>query len=449
MSNFMSEPLSTVLTSQLAALARGAQGIAVALSGGADSWALALLVYDYCKTNHHPFIALTVDHRLRPESTAEADSVAAECARRGIPHRTLVWRHEGIASRRQELARAARYTLLADYCESHGFSHLLTAHHADDQAETVLLRFARGSGARGLAGMAASRPLTHNVTLLRPFLAISKTGLAAYAEAAGVPIAADPSNADPRYARARLRAARDLLAAEGLTTETLLKTAAAAAAEAAALGYAAQRLILDHARFSPYGAVTLPATKFAEAPPMLRRYAWLEIWRHVTRSPGYPPPPAAIDAACRKLAGDRPVKRTLGGMVQIHKITGKAPALIFTRETAALTRLPLHILQHSEAIFDRRYMVINKTSQALVVLPGHGRPNHIKLTPWVADLKLADTEWIGFPNALWAGTPDDPLAGGPILPLRLMAKGETPAEDAKVFAYLLDYPDRTQEVIVS
>ena len=189
-------------------------GIAVGLSGGGDSWALALLAHDYAKARHIPFIALTVDHRLRPESGDEAASVAKECARRGIPHRTLTWQHEGIVSRKQEQARGARYTLMGDYCAAHGFSHLLVAHHADDQAETVLLRFAKGSGSAGLAAMAPSRALNDQVILLRPFLGIPKEDLLAYAENAGVPVIEDPSNRNPAYARARLRNAADVLAKE-------------------------------------------------------------------------------------------------------------------------------------------------------------------------------------------------------------------------------------------
>ena len=434
MSNFMNAALSSLLATQLAAHALASQGIAVALSGGGDSWALALLSYDFCKSNNLPFIALTVDHQLRPGSADEATMVAAECARRGMPHAALTWQHGGITSRRQEQARNARYDLLGTYCETHGFAHLLTAHHADDQAETVLLRFARGSGAKGLSGMSASRPLTNSVTLIRPFLAIPKADLMAYATAAGVPIAADPSNENSNYARPRLRAARAVLEAEGLTTETLLKTAAVARAEDVALDYAAQKLILDYAVFSPYGGVRLPYAPFTAATPMLRRYAWLKIWRHVTRDQSYPPTPAAIDASCYKLAGSRPVRRTLGGMVQ----TANKQDLRFEREHSAI--IPLNVFPHTQTVFDNRYKIINESDQMVAIIPTSGCHTKTKreLAPWALSVP---EDCNALPAALWAGTPEDPNAGGPILPLRLVPYGSKPADGAKVFAHLLSEPN--------
>ncbi len=309
----MNAALSSLLATQLAAHALAPQGIAVALSGGDDSWALALLSYDLCKRNNLPFIALTVDHQLRPESKTEAAEVAAACARRGMPHATLTWQHDGITSRRQEQARNARYDLLGAYCETHGFTQLLTAHHADDQAETVLLRFAKGSGAKGLSGMSASRPLTNSVTLIRPFLAIPKADLLAYAHAAGVPIAADPSNADPHYARPRLRAARAILEAEGLTTETLLKTAAAAQAEDIALDYATRVLLLDHSTVSNNTA-SLPLAPWLAAPPALQARALIMLWRELTGSAAYPPERDALERLCAALTA-APCRRTLGGLI--------------------------------------------------------------------------------------------------------------------------------------
>lgn len=421
------------LVFQLAALAPDAQGLAVALSGGADSWALTLLAHDHAVAHKLNFIALTVDHGLRAESAAEAATVAAACASRGIPHAMLVWQHDGIATRKQERARAARYELLGDYCAAHGFDILLTAHHADDQAETVLLRFAKGSGAKGLSGMRASRALSEKVMLLRPLLSVSKADLVAYAAAAGVPVTEDPSNTDPHYARARLRAALCVLEAEGLTTATLLKVAAAAQAEDTALEYAARRLLLDHAAFSPYGGVRLPQAAFTDAPAMLRRYAWLSIWRHVTRSAGHAPAPDKIDSACDKLAGLRPVRRTLAGMLQ----TGSEGTLTFVRETGGQAILPCNVPPRSRASYDNRYEIVNNSEYAVTILPTHGGPSHRQAAPWISDVTCDEIDWHGRPAALWGGTPDDPQASGPILPLRLVAHGTQPTDGAAVYASLL------------
>ena len=321
--------LAAHLSSQFDYLAPGASALALALSGGADSWGLTLLARDYCQQHGLKFHALTVDHRLRDESAAEAAQVAAACAARDVPHTTLVWQHDGVDTRKQERARAARYQLLGDWCATNGFQFLLTAHHADDQAETVLLRFCRGSGVKGLAGMAAARPLTDRVTLLRPLLEIPKADLLAFAQAAGVPIATDPSNANPAYARPRLRAAREVLARERLTTATLLKTAAAARAETDALDYATQALLLSHGTITVDSA-TLPAATWDVTPPALQQRAFLSIHARMTDAQSYPPERDAVAALCLALtAGD--TRRTLGGLLAARARN----VLTFTRENTA------------------------------------------------------------------------------------------------------------------
>ncbi|HZD25370.1 MAG TPA: tRNA lysidine(34) synthetase TilS, partial [Alphaproteobacteria bacterium] len=133
--------------------------LAVAVSGGADSLALALLADGWARRRGGVATALTVDHGLRPEAAAEARRVGRWLAARGIPHRILRWRGDKPATAVQAKARAARYALLADWCRRHGVLHLLTAHHRGDQAETVLMRLAHGSGVDGLAGMARQRRL--------------------------------------------------------------------------------------------------------------------------------------------------------------------------------------------------------------------------------------------------------------------------------------------------
>ena len=134
-----------------------------------------------------------------------------------VPHRTLRWTGEKPATGLQEAARAARYRLLAAAAHEAGARHVLTAHTLDDQAETVLMRMARGSGPTGLAGMArhlVSPGLRgEELTLVRPFLDVPKARLIATLAAAGIAFAEDPSNRDPRFTRARLRGLMPALAA--------------------------------------------------------------------------------------------------------------------------------------------------------------------------------------------------------------------------------------------
>jgi tRNA(Ile)-lysidine synthase len=194
--------------------------LAIAVSGGADSLALALLADAWARPHGGLVTALTVDHRLRPGSADEAAQVALWLRRRSIAQATLVRDGPGFAGDVQAEARAARYRLLEGWCEGAGVLHLLTGHHREDQAETVLLRLARGSGLDGLAGIPAVTE-RRDCRILRPLLAIPRARLAATLEAQGQAWVEDPSNRDPAYARVRLRQAEAVLAAEGLTAARL------------------------------------------------------------------------------------------------------------------------------------------------------------------------------------------------------------------------------------
>lgn len=205
--------------------------IGVAVSGGPDSMALLLLA-------HAAFpgrvAAATVDHRLRPEAAEEAAMVAAQCRALAIAHATLTAdiAHHGASV--QARARDARYGLLHRWAVESGADMVATAHHADDQAETLLMRIARGSGAPGLAAIRAARPLAAveglaPVRLVRPLFGWRKAELRALVADIGAPFVDDPSNGDMTYDRARFRA---LLAAHPELDPHALTAAAAHAAEA-------------------------------------------------------------------------------------------------------------------------------------------------------------------------------------------------------------------------
>ena len=176
--------------------------VAVAVSGGPDSLALAILADRWARSRGGAICALSVDHRLRPESGAETPPARLLAGGPGDPARRS-WSGKGPkpATGIQQAARAARYRLLAQWCREHGCLHLLTAHHREDQAETHLIRRAAHSGSDGLAGMSAVRELDC-CRVLRPLLGISKARLIATLAAEGQPFITDPSNCDPAFARA-------------------------------------------------------------------------------------------------------------------------------------------------------------------------------------------------------------------------------------------------------
>ena len=259
------------------ALFRGLEGVGgliIAASGGPDSTALLLLVARWAKRlkKAPKLLAVTVDHGLRPQAAAEAAAVKRLARRLRIAHRTLRWRGEKPVTGLQEAARFARYRLLAEAAARTGYAHILTAHTLDDQAETVLLRLARGSGLTGLAGMATASPLPMGagteIVLVRPFLRVPKARLIATLRAAGITYVRDPSNTDPRFTRARLRALMPALAAEGLDARSLSRLAARMRRAEFAIEFAvgAARAALAPEAWPQRGPIAFDGARFLDLP---------------------------------------------------------------------------------------------------------------------------------------------------------------------------------------
>jgi tRNA(Ile)-lysidine synthase len=215
--------------------AGGTAKLALAVSGGPDSLALLLLAAAALPGR---VAAATVDHGLRAESAGEAAMVAAVCADQGIPHETLPMVVP--PGNLQSEARSGRYAALGEWMARGGHGALATAHHADDQAETLLLRLNRASGVAGLAGVRSrGRVPGTTLALLRPLLGWRRAELADVVGAAGIKPALDPSNDDPKYDRARLRAA--LAGADWLDIPAIAASAAHLAEADAALDWATAR----------------------------------------------------------------------------------------------------------------------------------------------------------------------------------------------------------------
>lgn len=203
----------------------------LAVSGGADSLAMLLLAE---RAFPGRIEAATVDHGLRPAAAEEAAFVASVCGANGIPHAILTL-DPLPRGNVQAAARAARYAALTTWRVSRGLDWLLTAHHADDQLETIVMRLNRGAGVGGLAGIRAV-----NGRVVRPLLGWRRSALRAIVDVAGLAPVEDPSNLDERYDRARLRKA--LAGAPWLDPLAAGRSAAALAQADAALDWAAGAL---------------------------------------------------------------------------------------------------------------------------------------------------------------------------------------------------------------
>ena len=260
------DPASVSRFAQDLGALRGSSGkIGVAVSGGPDSVALLLLA---AAALPDAVEAATVDHGLRAESASEAATVAHLCNEIGVPHAIL--RVTVAPGNVQSEARAARYAALGEWAAARGLEALLTAHHADDQAETLLLRLNRASGVAGLAGARARGQVPGTaLPLLRPLLGWRKAELEALVAAAGVTAAQDPSNADDRFDRARLRKA--LAEVDWLDVAAMATSAGHLADADAALDWAARREWSECVSSEGLGTVYRPQAPRAIALRVLAR----------------------------------------------------------------------------------------------------------------------------------------------------------------------------------
>ncbi len=290
------------------------RGLLIAVSGGPDSMALLRLAARWRSRNEGPQIhAATVDHGLREDSRREAEQTRCWTEAIGVSHTILTWAGEKPATRLQERARDARYALLANHAAALGVDTLMTAHHADDQAETILHRLTRGSGVVGLAGMA--QEFQRGAILhARPLLEFGKDVLVGLCDALGQDYFRDPSNENPRFARARLRALGGRLAVEGLNRESLLRLGRRAARADAALSWATANLTRGLKIANEGDAPAIDINMFGQAPmEFLIRFLGARIQAIAGAWPRYDRLEALAGRLAQALETRTGCKATLGG----------------------------------------------------------------------------------------------------------------------------------------
>lgn len=178
--------------------------VAVAVSGGIDSMSLVLSMNEYSKKNNLKITALTVDHKLRKESTEEAEYVSNICKKFNIEHHILTWDEEKPKTNIEAIAREKRYNLISNFCEKNKIKYLITAHHLEDQAETFFIRLFRGSGIDGLSSMSEISNL-FGLTIIRPFLNLHKSDLKNFLIENNIKWVEDKSNSDEKFLRNKIR----------------------------------------------------------------------------------------------------------------------------------------------------------------------------------------------------------------------------------------------------
>lgn len=369
--------------------------IAVAVSGGADSLALLLLADGWVRARGGRVIGLTVDHGLRAHSAEEARLVGEWLAHKSIEHVILRWDGPRPTGDIQAAAREARYRLLGQWCRDHGILHLLTAHHRDDQVETVLLRLERGSGLAGLAGMAAVTELPH-LRVLRVLLCVPAARLRATLGSAGQDWVEDPSNRDTRYARSRVRTALTAVGAAG--GARLAGTAGHLGRARIAVETQVERLLARAVEIDPAGVALIEPADFLDAPEEIRLRGLASLLATIGGAV-YPPRferLATLEATLE--AGGPGEGRTLGGC----RIVAWRGRWLVCREARHL-QPPVPVAPAGETVWDGRFRVRAVAGDAMprgVSVGALGARGMIELRAIAADLPAPHV-----PRRTWASLP--------------------------------------------
>ena len=327
--------------------------LGIAVSGGGDSVALLVVADAWARRSARELHVATVDHGLRAASAIEAEGVAVFCRRLGRPHETLpVARIDPSgAGNLPAIAREARYGALAGWARHHHLPAILLGHTLDDQAETVLMRLARGSGAEGLSGM-DEISTHHDMAWLRPMLDVRRQALRELLREAGVGWVDDPTNEDPAQDRIKARRVLAELAPLGIDAEGLARTADRLRRQSRVLRLDALHLAGNAVEVRAGGVfIDRAALRGAEEDTRLRLVA--NCIMAITGAE-YRPRFRALEPAVDNLCGPEPKRVTLAGCLLEPLPGGDAPeAILICRETSAV--VPPQELVPGQTDWDRRW----------------------------------------------------------------------------------------------
>ena len=312
---------------------------AIAVSGGGDS--MALLRLAHAIHGSAGVVALTVDHRLRKSSAAEARKVKLWCRALGLEHHSLKWQHDKVSTGLQAKARTARYDLMAVWCGKHKIRILLTAHTADDQAETVAMRMKRTSSPASLASIWPEANW-QGVRILRPLLSKRRSALRKYLHSCGQQWIEDQSNTDEKFERVRIRNAKPNI--------NLAKVATIAQRKVITSKREAQRWANKNCLITPSGMVQFGAGSLTSISLIARDEALQKI---ITLCGGTETELAKRQELLNWFQNQESPRRTLGRVVFAKTKLGICAA----KEAARIDARPQAVTSAAPMIWDSRFRI--------------------------------------------------------------------------------------------
>jgi tRNA(Ile)-lysidine synthase len=338
--------------------------VALAVSGGSDSTALMWLVRRWALAAARPpkISVLTIDHGLRPQAQAECASVVEWARALDLEAHILSWPGTKPTSGLQAKAREMRYGLMRDWCRGHGAALLVTAHTLEDQAETVLMRLARGSGITGLSGMRGDE--TAEVLLERPLLKVTRAELRATLRAANHPWIDDPSNEDDRFERVRLRKAAPVLNELGLNPSAIARSAMRLERALVALEGMASDFMASHVDTRPEGFAMVDVAAFGKLDEEIAIQVLAGLLERL--GGGATPRLAAVEALQQWLRRGESRARTLAGC----RIARRKRHLLIGREPGRISHAPVAIAAGQSVLWDNRFTIsLTGTDRPCAIVP--------------------------------------------------------------------------------
>ncbi len=357
----MIDPTTPGALDRLFSVFAACEAVGIAVSGGTDSLALMLLAHNWASQQQKPprLVVYTVDHGLRPEAAEEVAFVLAQAGRLGLEARALKWEHGEITSGLQEQARAARYRLIGAAMAADGVPVLATAHHRSDQAETVLMRLAHGSGLEGLRGMDLHSTV-EGVAIVRPLLGLDRADLVRVVRGAGLSPLEDPSNADAGYERVRWRQMMPKLSELGLDAKTLARFAERMGEADRALDEIARAAFDSMVDLDGFGSARLSRSDFTTLSPAIAQRVLARVL-NVTGGRQKPRALSVVELLHRALCARGKVKTTtvLGCIVRAD-----ADAIVIAREPGRQVPEDRALEPGTELVWDGRFLIRNLSRSA-------------------------------------------------------------------------------------